>query len=169
MKRCRWHLKPPPHFHKVPLHRNKVLVVLFGYALIFSHQNCYSVLCAEDDKSFKQGSTTPETSELQQELWRRTGKELNVFRSVLSLSINCDRSCSRTVKLRPSKGVGPTHGRNWALKRPQPPADLISSSIMGLQILGQLRMYRYKSSSILDELFIFVQMQWCTDLVHRKI
>ena len=85
MKRCRWHLKPPPlpHFHKVPLHRNKVLVVLFGYALIFSHQNCYSVLCAEDDKSFKQGSTTPETSELQQELWRRTGKELNVFRSVL--------------------------------------------------------------------------------------
>ena len=104
MKRCRWHLKPPPpHFHKVPLHRNKVLVVLFGYALIFSHQNCYSVLCAHDDKSFKQGSTTPETSELQQELWRRTGKELNVFRSVLSLFTNWDRSCSRTVKLRPSK------------------------------------------------------------------
>ena len=120
MKRCRWHLKPPPpHFHKVPLHRNKVLVVLFGYALIFSHQNCYSVLCAEDDKSFKQGSTTPETSELQQELWRRKGKELNVFRSVLllSLSTNWDRSCSTGPLNYGLQNVEPTHGRNLPLKK----------------------------------------------------
>ena len=114
MKRCRWHLKPPPpHFHKVPLHRNKVLVVLFGYALIFSHQNCYSVLCAEDDKSFKQGPTTPETSELQQELWRRTGKALNVFRSVLLASLPTGIGhVAGPLNYGPQK-VGSTHERNW--------------------------------------------------------
>ena len=156
MKRCRWHLKPPPpHFHKVPLHRNKVLVVLFGYALIFSHQNCYSVLCAEDDKSFKQGPTTPETSELQQELWRRTGKELNVFRSVLLALPTGIGHVAQDRLTTASKGRDDPRTKS-CIKRPQPPADLISSFIMGLEIPGQLRMYRYKSSSILDEQFIFV-------------
>ena len=61
--------------------------------------------------------------------------------------------------------VGLTQGRIFASKRPQPPADLISSFITGLEIPGQLRMYRYKRSSILDDQFIFVQTQWCTDLV----